>query len=120
MRARARNAQKDPAPAGAAGLDLTKAKRVVLKNGLVAILLENRRLPIVVAEAYVADTRLREPVAQTGLAKLVGDMLEEGAGKRTGEQIAELIENTGGALALSRPRVVRKPDEIARFSLRSR
>ncbi len=93
-------AQKDPAPAGGAALDLTKAKRVELKNGMVAILLENRRLPIVVAEAYVADTRLRESAEQTGLAVLVGDMLEEGAGKRTGEQIAELIENTGGSLSM--------------------
>ncbi len=96
-----RNGQNPSAPAaGGAALDLTKAKRVELKNGMVAILLENRRLPIVVAEAYVADTRLRESAEQTGLAVLVGDMLEEGAGKRTGEQIAELIENTGGSLSM--------------------
>ncbi len=87
-----------PTPTGASAFDLTQAKRVELKNGLVAILLENRRLPIVVAQAYVADTRLREPAGQTGLAVLVGDMLEEGAGNRTGKQIAELIENTGGSL----------------------
>jgi len=91
--------QKDPTPAGGSAFDLTKAKRVVLKNGLTVILMENRRLPIVVAEAYVADTRLREPADKTGLAVLVGDMLEEGAGKRTGRQIAELIEDTGGTLS---------------------
>jgi zinc protease len=65
------------------------------------LLLENRRLPIVVAEAYVKDVRLKEPADKSGVAALLGEMLEEGTDKHTGEQIAELIEATGGELTLS-------------------
>ncbi len=90
--------QKDVAKPGTASVDLTKAKRVELKNGIVAILLENRRLPIVVADVSIRDVRLREPVEKTGVGVLLGDLLEEGSTKHTGEQIADIIEATGGSL----------------------
>ncbi len=86
--------------AGGVGLDLTKAKRTKLPNGLTVVTLENRRLPIVVANAFVANVRLREPDAKAGVAALVGAMLEEGASGHTGEEIATLIEDTGGSLTL--------------------
>src|SRR5262249_19140642 len=82
-----RHARADT-PSGSAGLDLTKAKKTTLKNGITLITLENHRLPIVVAEAYVADVRLREPADKAGLAALTGSLLEEGTAKHTGEQIA--------------------------------
>ena len=93
--------QKDKPAPGTAAIDLTKAKRVELKNGLVAILLENRRLPILVADAHVREVRLREPADKSGVAALLGDLLEEGTDKHTGEQIADLIEATGGSLSLT-------------------
>jgi zinc protease len=86
---------------GPVALDLTKAKRVVLKNGLVALLLENRRLPIVVADVVVTGVRLREPADLSGVMALTGDMLEEGTDTHTGEQIAAIIEATGGSLSVS-------------------
>lgn len=96
---RSRNADK---PTGAAGgFSLKDAKRVVLPNGLTLVMLENHRLPIVVAESYISDVRLREPADKVGVAALVGDMLEEGTATRTGEQIATAIEDTGGSLAFT-------------------
>ncbi|MCU0704777.1 MAG: insulinase family protein [Fimbriiglobus sp.] len=92
---------KDTPKPAAPGIDLTKATRVVLKSGVTALLLENRRLPIVVADVHIKDVRLREPAAKAGVAALLGDMLEEGTEKRTGEQVAEIIEATGGSLSLS-------------------
>ncbi|MCZ2341236.1 MAG: insulinase family protein [Bacteroidales bacterium] len=77
---------------------LTQARRLVLPNGLTLLLLENHRLPIVVAEAQVADVRLREPAKLSGVAALMGEMLEEGTTRRTGAAIANLIENAGGQL----------------------
>ncbi len=85
-------------PKAAPGVDLTKAKRVILKSGVTAVMLENRRLPIVVAEAYLKDVRLREPADKSGVAALMGQMLEEGGGGRTGNEIADTIEGTGGVL----------------------
>lgn len=99
---RAGFAQKDqPKPGIAPGVDLTKAKRVVLKSGVTAVMLENRRLPIVVADVLIRDVRLREPDDKSGVSALLGDMLEEGTPKHTGEQIADIIEGTGGSLSLS-------------------
>ncbi|HVK17287.1 MAG TPA: pitrilysin family protein [Fimbriiglobus sp.] len=63
-------------------------------------MLENHRLPIVVAEAYVADVRLRESADKSGVATLMGDMLDEGTDTRTGPEIATLIEDAGGSLSL--------------------
>jgi zinc protease len=96
-----RQTRDTPKPGAAPGVDLTKTKRVVLKSGVTALLLENRRLPIVVADAYIRDVRLREPADKSGVAALLGEMLEEGTAKHTGEQIADIIEGTGGSLSLS-------------------
>lgn len=86
--------------AGAGGFSLANAKRVVLDNGLKLLLLENRRLPIVVARASVADVRLLEPADKSGVATLVGEMLEEGTAKHKGTEIATLMEDTGGSLSM--------------------
>ena len=74
------------------------ATRHLLPNGLTVILLENRRMPIVVAEAVVSDIRLREPAEQSGVAAFTGAMLEEGSDQRSGTEIATLIESVGGSL----------------------
>ena len=91
---------KEPAPAGSADFSFKDVKRVELKNGLVLLMLENRRLPIIAVEAYVADIRLREQKGQSGIAALVGEMLEEGTADHTHEQVSSIIENTGGSMSL--------------------
>lgn len=96
-----RRAQREAGSGGAAGFSLRDAQRVVLPNGLTLLLLENHRLPIVVAEAVVRDVRLQEPEEQAGIATLVGSLLDEGTAKYTGQQIAELIEDVGGSLSLT-------------------
>lgn len=83
------------------GFTLTNAKRVVLPNGLTLLLYENRRLPIVVADVQLRRLRLLEPEPQMGVANMVGNLLDEGTSKRSGPEIAELIENVGGELGFS-------------------
>jgi zinc protease len=94
-----RSPRADEPKAGSAGLDLTKAKKTTLKNGITLITLENHRLPIVFAQAYVADVRLREPADKAGLAALTGSLLEEGTAAHTSEQIATLTEDAGTHLS---------------------
>lgn len=89
------------ATAGGGEFAVEKTRRVVLPNGLTLLLLENHRLPIFVAEAIVKGTRLNEPAEKAGVAAMVGDMLDEGAGKRSSLEIATAIENVGGALGFS-------------------
>ena len=97
----ARSQTRDTAPAGGAAFSLKDVKRVELKNGLVLLMLENRRLPIIAVEAHVAEIRLREEKGQSGIAALVGEMLEEGTATHTHEQISNIIETTGGSMSLS-------------------
>lgn len=84
-----------------ASFDLKAAKTVVLENGLKLILLENHRLPIVVAEAQVGKVRLYEPLEQVGVATLMGTLLEEGTTSRRGPEIARAIEDAGGTLNMT-------------------
>jgi zinc protease len=93
--------QQKPAPAIKNMIDLRNVKRKVLDNGLTLLMLENHRLPIVFAEAYVKDVQLHEPKDKIGLAKLVGHLLAEGTDKHDEPQIAEIIESLGGQLATS-------------------
>lgn len=86
---------------GTGGYDLSKTQRVVLPNGLKLLMLENHRLPIVAATVFIGDVRMHEPANQSGVAALVGQMLEEGTDKHTGVEIAKAIERVGGVLSLS-------------------
>jgi zinc protease len=83
-------------PIGPAALQRTK--RVVLPNGLTLLMLENRRLPLFVAQAYVKDAYLREPADKPGLARLVGELLDEGTTKRSGTAIATTLADLGGQM----------------------
>jgi zinc protease len=74
---------------------------VELPNGLVLLLLEDHRLPVVTASAQLRQVRLAEPAEKQGVATLTGALLDEGTSKHTGAQIAELIEGVGGGLSFS-------------------
>jgi zinc protease len=86
--------------AGPAAFSLKDARTVTLPNGLTLLLLENHRLPIVVAEAFVRNVQMREPADKAGVAALVGEMLAEGTAARTGKEIAREIEDVGGVLSM--------------------
>lgn len=89
-----------PAKSAGQGMSLDKSRTVVLENGLKLLLLENHRLPIVVAEAQVGHVRLNEPADKIGIAALMSTLLDQGTKTRTGTQISELIEDAGGALSM--------------------
>ena len=94
-----RRETKKAGASGASGVALTDTKHVELPNGLTLLLLENHRLPIVVAETFTRNVRLTEPADKAGLANLVGNLLDEGTEKRSGPQIAAAIEDVGGGLS---------------------
>src|SRR5207244_3534086 len=54
---------------------LKDAKRVELPNGLVLLLFENHRVPVVFAEAAVQNVHLYEPEDKVGVAELTGSLL---------------------------------------------
>jgi zinc protease len=86
---------------GNALASLKDAKRIELPNGLVLLLYENRRLPIVSAGAVLRHVLLHEDASKAGVAALTGSLLDEGTTRHSGQEIAEMIENVGGSLSLS-------------------
>jgi zinc protease len=73
-------------------------ERVVLPNGLILLLSENHSIPAVSIRAVVGTGSRLEKDDKAGLASLVGELLDEGTVTRTADQIAELIESTGGKI----------------------
>jgi zinc protease len=82
-------------------LSLQQTQKVQLPNGVTLLLMENHRLPIVVAAASLKWVRRHEPAEKSGLAQLAGSLYEEGTPNRTGPQISETIEGLGGSLVLT-------------------
>ncbi len=96
-----RHGREGEAAAAGQEFSLKDTQRVELPNGMTLLLMERRRLPIVVAEAFVRDVELREPEAKAGVSSLVANMLQEGTTRHSGPQIAETIEDVGGVLSMT-------------------
>jgi zinc protease len=86
-------------PSGA--FSLAKTKRVELENGLVLLLYEDHRLPLVTVEAGLRDARILESADKAGVAELTGRLLDEGTSRHSGQEIARAIEDVGGVLSMS-------------------
>lgn len=70
-----------------------------LANGLTVLILEDHRLPHVVAELHMRGAgALFEPENLTGLASATAQMLREGTHKRTSRQIAEELDRLGASV----------------------
>lgn len=78
---------------------LDGARRIVLPNGIVALLLERKGLPVIAAEARWRELRRHEPGSKAGLAMLTSYLLEEGSDGRTGIQFASDIEDMGASIS---------------------
>lgn len=67
-----------------------KDHRVVLKNGIVAYVIEDRALPLINVQAIVRAGAWLEPVGKEGLARLTGSQMRAGGTKSlTAEQFDE-------------------------------
>src|SRR5437764_8049317 len=82
----ARNAERGAKRADdkAGGFSLKDAQRVELPNGIVLLLFENHRLPIVTAHAELRQVSVYEPEDKLGVAALMGSLLDEGTAKTPG------------------------------------
>jgi zinc protease len=83
-------------PAGPTRLADYSPSKVTLPNGMRLLAELRPGTGVVALELFVDAGLLRE--RKPGLAYLTGRMLEEGAGARSAEEMAETIEDVGGAL----------------------
>ena len=72
--------------------------RKTLANGLRVLIAENHNAPIVAARTLVRSGADHDDAKNAGLASLVADLLDEGAGTRNAIQLSEDIGLLGGAL----------------------
>ena len=95
-----------PRPKLAESFKLPASHEIRLNNGLTLVLVEDHRSPIVTIQAGVpiAMAAYGNPQAlmnQAALAEATGELLTEGAGARTSEQLAREVETLGGRISSS-------------------
>ena len=73
--------------------------RAVLPNGLTVVLQSSPRLPVVNFRLVARAGSVYDPAGKEGLARLTAELLTQGAGTRSAQQVAEAIEFVGGSLA---------------------
>jgi len=73
--------------------------RTTLANGLRVLVAENHAAPLVSLRALVRSGADHDTPERAGLAALVADLLDEGAGRRDAIQLAEDVGILGGSLA---------------------
>lgn len=73
-------------------------ERTKLSNGMTLLTGVSRNIPAVSIYAVVNAGSRYEPEEKSGLASLLGEMLDEGTHNRSSQQLAEEIESVGGHL----------------------
>lgn len=87
--------------ANAAGVSLPPHERVELANGTVLLLSEKHDVPLVGLEAIVRGGAVSDPEGLEGVASLLSELMQHGAGKRDAAAFAEAIAAVGGELTAS-------------------
>jgi len=74
-------------------LIIPEPERVVLKNGMVVLLMEDHELPLISLSAFIRTGSRLEPQDKIGLASLTGTVLRTGGTtKQSGDEINEFLE----------------------------
>lgn len=74
-------------------------QRVLLSNGIEVFLVEDRRLPLVGAQARIGVGSLNDPAAQVGLARVAASVLRSGgAGALDSDALNLALENVGASI----------------------
>lgn len=84
--------------AGALEVSLPTHERVELANGTILILSEKHDVPLIGLEAIVRGGAVTDPAGLNGLAGLLTNVMQYGAGERDAGAFAEAIESVGGEI----------------------
>lgn len=87
--------------ASAASVSLPDHERVELENGTVLLLSEKHDVPLIGLEAVVRGGAVTDPEGLNGLASLLAQVMQHGAGERDAAAFAEAIEAVGGELSVT-------------------
>ena len=93
--------EKPPAPGPAKDFPLPAQRKLVLDNGLRITLVPWGNVPKALLRLSLRAGNVDEPLGQTWLADLTGDLLPEGTRTRTAGQIAEAAARMGDSVRVS-------------------
>jgi zinc protease len=96
-----------PAPATRQAPAYPPAQEVVLPNGLRLVVMENHREPLISIALTLPAGTAYDATGKEGTAELVTALLTRGAGSRSAEQVADLVERIGGSVS-----AVANPDHL--------
>lgn len=82
-------------------ISLPDYQQVTLDNGITLVLLEKRDVPLVSFSAAVRGGLLSEPADKNGVASLLAELLQKGAGERDAVRFAEAVDAVGGRFSIS-------------------
>jgi zinc protease len=89
-----------PASARATGgVRIPSHERVVLGNGLTLVIVPHRDVPLIAFQAVIRGGTLGDPRGKSGVASLVANLLEKGAGDRNAYEFADAVEGAGGSFS---------------------
>jgi zinc protease len=81
------------------GVRIPAHERIVLGNGLTLVIVPRRDVPLVAFYAVIRGGTLGDPRGKSGVASLVANLLEKGAGDRNAYQFADAVEGAGGSFS---------------------
>jgi len=85
-------------PRAASGFDLPRTREVRLPNGALVILAEKHDIPMIAFRAILRCGGLADAPGKEGEAAITVGLLRKGAGKRTAQEIAALVDGLGADL----------------------
>ena len=104
LASRAVHAQQLPADVPAAGpvtaMKLPRPQEEVLPNGLRLVVYEDHRAPVVSITLGLKAGNAYDPVRKEGLSDLLASLLTRGAGQRTADSVAALVERSGASFGV--------------------
>ena len=91
--------KEKPKPARSLSAFTQGMRKTQLPNGVTLLLKHDSKVPLVSMVICFKGGLGSEPIEQAGISNFVSQLLIEGTHHRSAEQIAEWVENRGGALA---------------------
>ena len=85
-------------PSSALAIRFPPTREVKLPNGTLLILAEKHDVPMISFHAVLRAGSLADPPGKEGVGSLTGGLLRKGAGKRTAQEIAALVDGLGASL----------------------
>jgi zinc protease len=88
-----------PGPLAPRSFQLPEAKTATLSNGLEVLLVENHEVPIVYLNVVVRSGSATDFEGLEGLAMVTLDMMDEGAGSRSAEELSKAARKLGADIS---------------------